>query len=270
MPERVDSGRDLRILQSKKDATRYQILVQIADHQPAISQAEIGETLGITAQSVSEYLRDLVEKQQVNKLGRGRYEITTEGVDWLISQTGELKDFIQYVSEEVIEQVEIETAIAVEDISEGQTVSLSMQNGTLHATPGATGSSTAIAVSDAKENRDVGVTDFQGLLDFELGQVTIVMVPSIQKGGSSALDSAVIDEEAESHDLLAVAGTEALAAARAADLDPDIRFGTPAAVQEAALKGLDVLLISVTEASSKHTDRLRDHDIPFEVIEASE
>lgn len=270
MPESVDSGRDLRILQNKKDVTRYQILVQIADHQPAISQAEIGETVGITAQSVSEYLRDLVEKQQVNKLGRGRYEITTEGVDWLISQTGELKDFIQYVSEEVIEQVEIETAIAVGDIAEGQTVSLSMQNGTLHATPGATGSSTAIAATDAKENRDVGVTDFQGLLEFELGQVTIVMVPSIQKGGSRSVDSAVIDEQAESHDLLAVAGTEALAAARAADLNPDLRFGTPAAVQEAALKGLDVLLISVTEASSKHTDRLRDHDIPYEVIEASE
>lgn len=270
MPKSVDSGRDLRVLQNKRDATRYQILVQIAERQPAVSQAEIAEALGITSQAVSEYLKDLVEKQQVDKLGRGRYEITTEGVDWLISQTDDLQEFTRYVSEEVVGQVDIETAIATEAVSEGQQVSLSMQDGILHATPGETGSSTATAITDAEANGDVGVTDFQGLLEFELGRVTIIAVPSIRKGGSKTLESAIIVDQAESHELLAAAGTEALAAVHAAGLDPDLRFGTPEAVQEAALKGLDVLLLAVTDSLSKHTDRLREHEISYEVIEVNE
>jgi putative transcriptional regulator len=112
MPKSLDWGRNLRVLQNKRDATRYQILVRIAERQPAVSQAEIADTLGITSQAVSEYLKDLVEEQQVDRLGRGRYEITTEGVDWLISQTDDLRNYVQHVSEGVLGQVEIETAIA--------------------------------------------------------------------------------------------------------------------------------------------------------------
>jgi putative transcriptional regulator len=48
-------------------------------------------------------------------------------------------------------------------------------------------------------------------------------------GGSSAVDTATVSELAVEHDLLAVAGTEALAVFEAAALVPDIRFGTPEA-----------------------------------------
>ena len=42
----------------------------------------------------------------------------------------------------------------------------------------------------------------------------------------------------------------------------------PAAVREAATKGLDVLLLAVTTELSAHTDRLRDQGISYEVVEA--
>ena len=74
------------VLASKRDATRYQILVEIAERQPAVSQQEIADAIGITSQAVSNYLQELVENDHVEKLGRGRYEVTKEGVDWLISQ----------------------------------------------------------------------------------------------------------------------------------------------------------------------------------------
>ncbi|WP_251341773.1 MarR family transcriptional regulator [Haloplanus halophilus] len=258
------------VLRSKRSATRYQILVGIAERQPAVSQREIADDIGITAQAVSDYLQGLIEEGYVRSPGRGRYEVTKEGVDWLITRTDELREFVAHVSEDVIGQVEIETALATAPISEGETVSLSMRDGVLRATPGAAGSTTAVAVTDADPERDVGITDFEGVLDYDLGRVTAVSVPRVQDGGSAAVDAASTADHAADADLVATAGTEALAAARAAGLEPDVRFGTPQAVGEAAARGLDVLLLAVADELSTHLDRLRDGNINYEVVDPAE
>jgi len=44
----------------------------------------------------------------------------------------------------------------------------------------------------------------------------------------------------------------------------------PAAVREAATKGLDVLLLAVTTELSAHTDRLRENNIGYEVLDPTE
>lgn len=258
--------RSLSVLRHKRDATRYQILVEIARRQPAVSQREIADVIGITAQAVSEYVGTLVEEGYVLKEGRGRYQITKEGVDWLISRTDELREFTTYVAEEVIERVEIEAAVATDPIEEGSSVTLSMHDGVLHATPGLTGAATAVAVSGASAGEAVGVTDFSGLLDYDPGTVTILTVPPISAGPSD-IDRSVLDDHATTVNLLAVAGVEALVTARAANLEPDIQFGTTAAVLEAATRGLDVALIAVESAVSSHTDRLREENLGYEVVD---
>jgi len=270
MTDDAGDPEEFGVLQSKRNATRYQILVEIAERQPAVNQQEIADAIGITAQAVSDYLQDLVEHDYVNKHGRGRYEVTKEGVDWLISQTDELRQFVQHVSEDVIGQVEIETAIATTAISEGETVSVTMQDGVLRARAGGDGSATAVAVTDAVAGQDVGVTNFEGVVDYELGSVTIVSIPQVQNGGSSAVDPEKVGELVADHDLLAVGGVEALAVTEAAAVDPDIRFGSPAAVEEAAAKGLDILLLCSTDRLSAHTDRLRDQNLSYEVVDVVE
>jgi putative transcriptional regulator len=255
------------VLDSKRAATQYRILVQIADRQPAVSQQEVADAIGITSQAVSNYLQGLVDRGWVEKLGRGRYEVTKEGVDWLISRTDGLRELVTHVSEEVIDEVEVESALATGSIAEGDRVSLTMRDGVLRAAPGEDGSATAVAVTAADAGQEVGVTDFEGVVDYELGTVTAVPVPGVRDGGSRAVDAARVAELAGDHDLLAVAGTEALALARAADLDPGVRFGTPEAVREAAAKGLDVLLLAASDRLSAHTDRLRDDSVSYEVVE---
>ena len=258
------------VLRSKRTATRYQILVEIADRQPAVNQQEVADAIGITAQAVSGYLQDLVEQGHVTKHGRGRYEVTKEGVDWLISRTDDLDRFVQHVSERVIGQVEVETAVAATAITDGETVSLSMQDGVLRAVAGGAGSATAVAVTDAEAGRDVGVTNVEGVVDYDLGSVTIVSIPRVQHGGSSAVDPERIAWMTEDHDLLAVGGVEAIAAAAAAaDVDPDIRYGSTAAVREAAAKGLDVLLVSTTDLVPAHTDTLREQNLSYEVVDVA-
>jgi putative transcriptional regulator len=269
MSQNVAPSRELHVLRSKRHATRYQILVEIAERQPAVNQQEIADVIGVSPQAVSDYLQDLVEKGHVTKQGRGRYEITKEGVDWLISETDDLQGFVEYVSEEVVGQVEIETALATADVREGDPVSLSMREGVLRATPGDTGSATAVAVTDAEPDQDVGVTDFEGLLEHRPGKVTVVSVPRVQEGGSEAVDPHAVESHVEGHALLATAGTEALAVARDLDREPDVRFGTHAAIEEAAAKGLDVVLLATVNQLSTHTDRLREGNISYKVVDGA-
>jgi len=266
MAEHVEQGGS-DVLQSKRNATRYQILVEIAERQPAVSQQEIAEAIGITSQAVSNYLQELVDQDHVDKHGRGRYEVTKEGVDWLISQTDELRSFVDHVSEDVIGQVDVESALATASLTEGDRVSLSMRDGYLHATPGDAGTATAVAATDAEEGQEVGVTDFDGLVDYDLGGVTVFSVPTVRNGGSSEVDADRVADVGPDHDLVAVAGTEAVAVARRAGLEPDIRFATSDAVREAATKGLDVLLLVVSGKLSSHTDMLRDGSIAYEVVD---
>jgi len=255
------------VLQSKRTATQYQILIEIAERQPAVSQQEIADSIGITSQAVSNYLQDLVEGEFVTKHGRGRYEVTKEGVDWLITQTADLREFVDHVSEDVIGEVEIETAIATAPVDDGQSVSLAMRDGVLHATPGTAGSATAVAVSAAETDQDVGITDFDGVLEYELGTVTVVSIPPIRDGGSHEVAPDTVGQIAGESDLLAVSGTEAVAAATDADLVPDIQFATAAAVTEAATKGLDVCLLAVADDLAGLTDTFRNGDVQFEVRE---
>lgn len=257
------------VLRNKRSATRFQILATVADNQPAVSQREIADVIGITTQAVSEYLRELAEEGHVRKHGRGRYEITKEGVDWLLSTSDALEVYLSRVTEEIIDSVEMETAIATAPIDAGETVTLWMRDGVLHAEPGtAETGARAVAFTGASAGQEVGVTDWEGVIDYEIGHVTIVVVPPVSDGGSSVIDVDSLRQAVELADLRVASGAEAIAALGRIDCEPEVRFGTAAAVQEAAARGLDVLLVTVSTSLSAHIDRLNELDIDYDLIEA--
>lgn len=256
-----------QVLANKRDATRYRVIVEIASHQPAVSQGEIAEAVGVTSQAVSDYVRDLVDAGYVEKHGRGRYEVTKEGVDWLLSRTDALEGYLETVSSEVLGSVDVDAAVATGSIAEGDTVGLTMRDGILHAVPGG-GDASAVAVTPGEAGEAVGVTDFEGVVEYEPGTVTAVVVPQVTDGPPP--DAETIAEYADDHDLLAVGGTEAYAAAKNARIRPDIRFGTAEAVTEAAVRGLDVFLLAVSDTLSRHTARLREEGISYEVRDPTE
>ncbi|WP_200840237.1 MarR family transcriptional regulator [Halorubrum sp. JWXQ-INN 858] len=257
-----DEATSPRVLDSKRDATRYRVLVEIAARQPAVSQGEIAEALGVTSQAVSDYVRALVDSGYVEKHGRGRYEVTKEGVDWLINRTDALSEFLARVSDDVLGSVDVDAAVATGPVSDGDVVGLEMRDGVLHAVPNG-GPATAVAVTDGDAGAAVGVTDFEGVVDYDPGVVTALSVPDVTEGGP--LDPDRIREYVGENDLVAVAGTESYATAAAAAIDVDVRFGTVDAVSEAALRGLDVFLLVSTDELSRHTTRLRDDGIRYEV-----
>jgi putative transcriptional regulator len=50
----------IKILQTKSGVTKFQVLIEIAAHQPNVRQKEIAAKIGITPQAVSEYIKELV------------------------------------------------------------------------------------------------------------------------------------------------------------------------------------------------------------------
>jgi Predicted transcriptional regulator len=170
-------------LEDKRTATRFRILVEIADRQPAVNQGEIAEAVGVTSQAVSEYIRDLVAEGYVDKEARSRYTITKEGVDWLFQEAKGLRRFVNHVTDDVLENVKEDAAIATDAIEPGETVTLSITDGLLHATPGDVGPATGVATTAADSGDEVSVTGFEGVIQMDPGHVTVIQLPPARSGG---------------------------------------------------------------------------------------
>lgn len=254
-------------LKDKRTATRFRVLVEIADRQPAVSQGEVADAVGITSQAVSEYIRELGDEGYVEKQGRSRYQVTKEGVDWLFQEAKSIRRFADHVTEDVLETVEEDAAVATADIEAGDTVTLSIRDGLLHATPGDAGPATGVATTSAAAGTDVSVTGFEGIIDIDAGDVTLFQLPPVRSGGSRAADTDSLRGACESADLVVAAGVESVVALRQADVEPSVTVAAGAVAAAAAPVGLDVVAVVTTETFGRVTDALRDADVAYEVAD---
>ena len=184
------------VLQSKRESSRFQILVEIAAHQPNLRQKEVAESLGVTPQAISEYIKELVADGLVTTDGRMRYRITKEGVEWLLESAAELKRYARVVMEEIISHVSVWAAIAEADLAEGERVSLEMRSGLLYANKKEGIEASGVVIADALSGEDVGVSDLQGLISLDEGKIILCKVPRVQNGGSGKVDLSALQSSA--------------------------------------------------------------------------
>ena len=251
------------VLDNKRAATKFRVLVEIAERQPAVNQGEIAEAVGVTSQAVSEYIRELVEEGLVEKEARSRYRVTKQGVDWLFQQASDVRRFADHVTEDVLGSMQEDAAFSTDDVATGEAVSLSIEDGLLHATPGEEGPATGVATTDADAGSIVGVTGFAGIIDLDPGDVTVFQIAPIRSGtptGSDRLTDAAADA-----DLVAAAGVEAVAALEESGVDPETTFAAGAVAADAAGRGLDVVVVATTDLAGRVTDALRDAGLAYEV-----
>ncbi len=260
--QRADLPGMIDVLDNKRAATRFRILVEIAERQPAVSQGEIADAVGVTSQAVSEYIRDLVEDGFVEKEGRSRYRVTNEGVDWLFSAATDVRRFADHVTEDVLGSVQEDAAVAVEDIAEGETVTLFMDEGLLRARPGEDGA-TGVATTDAAASKVVGVTGFEGVIELQPGEVDIIQVPPVRSDETP--DNERIRDATGSADLVTAAGVEAVGVLRELEIESRTHFAAGEVAADAASRGLDVVVVATTDAVGRVTDALRDSEISYAV-----
>ena len=243
------------LLRSKREATRFQILVEIAEHQPAVRQQEIAGKLGITPQAVSEYIRELVDEGLVSAYGRGRYEVTKAGVEWVLKHAEALESYARHVTRDIIEQVAVWTAIAREDVKKGDRVGVYMQDGWLYAAR-EEHAAMGEATMDARPGEDVGVGRLNGIIEHHEGLIHVCKIPRIERGGSRMVQQEPLLEAIRGVEMVAVVGLESYVALRKAGVDPDMFFGAREGVIEAAFHGRECAILIVDEEFTDFLKRL--------------
>ena len=250
------------ILRSKREVSRLQILVEIAEHQPAVRQQEIAGKLGVTPQAISEYIRELVDEGMVSAIGRGNYEVTRAGIEWVLANAESLESYARHIRRDIIQQVSVWTAIAAEDLKSGDEVGVYMKGGFLYAgkkSQAATGS----VVADAKKDEDVGVARLNGIIDHHEGVIHVCKVPRIQHGGSRRVQTGKLREIIQKAGMVAAVGLEASIALRAAGRKPDMFFGAREGVIEAAFHGIDCAIVIVDEEFTDFLKRLESVELAY-------
>jgi len=243
------------ILRSKREVSRLQILVEIAEHQPAVRQQEIAEKLGVTPQAISEYIRELADEGMVSASGRGNYEVTKSGVEWVLANAESLEAYARHIRRDIIQQVSVWTAIAAENLKAGDEVGVYMQGGFLYAAKKAQ-AATGTATTDAKKDEDVGIARLNGIIEHHEGAIHVCKVPRIQHGGSRKVKRAELLEITGKAGMVAAVGLEAFIALKAAGRKPDMFFGAREGVIEAAFHGIDCAIVIVDEEFTDFLKRL--------------
>jgi putative transcriptional regulator len=256
-----------QILRSKNLGTKFQIMVEIAAHQPNVQQKDIAPRLGVTSQAVSEYIRELIKDGWLSSEGRSRYKVTNEGVDWILQMSRQLHSYAWFVSKAVAD-ISTTAAIADSDLSAGQPASLYMKDGLLFASNmisrrGAKGTT----VTKAKKGQDVGIRNIEGVIKLEPAKVAIGKVPNVQDGGSRSTDLARLKREVERARLVGTLGIEALVALTQIGVRPNYVHGVREAAIEAAYCGLPFLAVCSEDNVSILVQRLAEENLDYSIVD---
>jgi len=255
------------ILRSKNLATRFQIILEIAANQPYIQQKHVAEKLGITSQAVSEYVKGLIRDGWLTSQGRSRYSVTREGVDWILKMSRQLQSYSAFVNK-VVSDISTSTAIADNDLSAGQEVSLYMKGGLLFASGGVKGGvSRGIAMSEARGGEDVGVSAIEGVIELTTARITIGKVPVVGEGGSRNTDIDRLKTEVDRAGTVGVIGLEALVALRLVNKEPEYLYGVEEASVEAAYCGLPFLVICSMDSVAALVQRMEAENIDYDIVD---
>jgi len=202
----------------------------------------IADRFGVSVQAASHTFRGLARRGLV-ELREGRYLPTVAGVDWLHSAFESLRvDLADRL--ERLPIVRATRAVAGAAIPAGAAVVLTLEDGLLVARPGRRGPSRGVARAAARRGELVEVERLQGIVPLRRGSLRVVTLPgpAISDPRLVARLAAVLT--ATPRGLLAAHGLEAYhLVGRAAPGRPVVRFGIPAAAEEATRLGIDCTVV---------------------------
>ncbi len=261
----------MHVLRDIREATRLLILLEITTDRHSRMKS-IAAKVGLTVQGVSGYLKSMSGEGLIHRVG-GFYAATIKGVDLLHERFKELRDFVERSSREM-RMLDICTAIAGSNIEEGELVGLFMEKGYLVAHPGRESSSQGRSLHAAGKGEDVALVELEGIVDLNLGRITLLRIPGARQGGTNNVDVERAKEFISTHrgDKVAVNDAVARILATKLGLEPDFEFASVSASMEAALRGLDVLLLASEDSASEAVSGIEagneglEEKVPYQVF----
>lgn len=256
----------VEILRNKNLATKFQILAELANGGQHIQQRTVADNLGITPQAVSEYIKQLIQDGYVSQESHSRLRLTTQGVNWIIQELRSLKEYSDFVVKSISDISEC-AAIAESDLEKNQAVGLVMKEGLLWASPNAESDCKGMTCGGARAGEEVGVRNIQGIVYLKPGQVSLLIMPSVQKGGSSQVDGAVLNKLIGNKQPVCALGIEALVALRKTYAGEFSFFGATAIVIEAAQHGLNPAIVCVDNETASLVKKMEEMRVQYNVVE---
>jgi putative transcriptional regulator len=256
----------IEVLRNKNLTTRFQILVEIANAGPAVQQREIAQNLNITPQAVSDYIAQLSQEELLASEGRAHYRVTNQGVNWIIKTLRELGEYNAFI-QRAITDLSVCAAIAKDDLKKGQKVGLEMKDGLLLASASRKRGASGTTIDRARAGEDVGISGIEGIVPLEVGRVTILRMPGIQRGGSKKINYDILKQHLAKSNMVAALGLEALAALRKTRSEFQ-HYGAAAAAIEAAKSGLKPLVVCVDSEAADLIARLEKERIAYQLFDA--
>jgi len=249
----------VRVLRDVRLSTKVLILYELARGRGK-GQRELASALGVTPQMVSDYLKLMEGEGLVKREGRD-VGPTVAGVEFLKGRLQELGDFTYRAMREV-NVIDACAAIAAEDLREGERVVLELRDGTIFAMPGEKGASRGVASRSAKAGEDLAVRGLEGIMELRIGTVTVAALPSAVEGGTAKADLKRLRARLAGVKGAVVAAVDpvGLVAARRLRLDVGILFGVERAVVDAALRGVDVLVLGGRDAIGPVNEAIEAHN----------
>jgi putative transcriptional regulator len=257
-----------QLLQDKVDATKYQIMIEIAAAKVNIQQRDIAQKLALSPQAVSKYMEDLISNKLVATDGRSKYKVTKKGVGWVLEKYKDLQNHFNQVKT-IMTSIATCAAVAGSDISKGRKVGLIMNNGLLYTTAPGNSSATGIAVNSAKSGDDVGISNIEGILPLEMKPVKILSVPGIRRGGTKNADKNILKEEIDENNIIGAIGIEALISLKKIGIKPQYFYGVKEMTVEAVRSGLSVTIVSVDDEIPDLLKKLVEEYLDYRVINAA-
>ncbi|BDC35914.1 MarR family transcriptional regulator [Candidatus Methanoliparum sp. LAM-1] len=253
------------LLKNKKNSTKFQILVEIAANQPNVRQKDISERLEITPQAVSEYIKEMVREGLVYSPSKGKYKITKEGTDYIISSLNDFKAYTKEILDNIVKTIAISPAIASYDIKKGDKVGLYMKKGMLYAGRDVDGGATGVAVCYALNGEDVGISEIKGIIKMDIKEVTILQVPSIKDGGSRRVDYKKLENFVKDKDFISAYDLESYVSLKKINANINSFFGSIASVCDAAEHGLETLFVCTNDNIINIINELNKRNLKYKV-----
>ncbi|MDR2966366.1 MAG: winged helix-turn-helix transcriptional regulator [Methanobacteriaceae archaeon] len=268
----------MKIFKKRGEMTHFQILSEISKQDPHLRQKDIAERLNITVQAVSENIKTLVDEGYINSRdGRSPYKITQKGIVKVKKDAINLRKYSDSVLETMNHYKSVWPAIACEKIKKNEQVGLYMEDGILYADKSKQ-NATASVLCDADVGEDLALTGLNGVIDLEIGQVIIISLPTIKKGGSRSTDLKLIEKIYEKEykkwgvhkiDKVGIMGTIARVVANKLNIPIAIEYATAHSTVAATKKGLNIMVLAVGNMAKTLIKSLEEENIKYNIIDAS-
>lgn len=228
----------MKILRDKSKMTKFLLLYNSAVERPN-RLADLASELDMSEQAVSNYISKMEEDDLIDRSG-SFYRPTSEGMELVREVVSELGSFLDEASDE-INFISTCTAIASENIREGERVGLKMKDGFLHASLEES-NSIGTALNDAEPSQPLRVGGLQGITEMHLGTLYLLET-DINDDIEEKADSIGSKMKNIEYDRLAIMEEMQYGLCNIIDIKPDIEFAPIDSAINAAEKGIDVLLM---------------------------